>query len=1191
MRGFISNRKFQDLFLLFILGLTPLLWYKPRFLALGHDMSFLLNPLNFFWSRLYLWTERLGFGFDQSAAIGSFFIHSFEMLGKSLGLSLQTTQKIDFIFWFVVPGLAMYYFVSSLNIHKFRFLSLIASVFYMFNHFLLQGWFMAERTKFSMVIALPLTLSFLIRGLQQRMTLLKTAVLINLTLFFFNGGGGEGLPIYGGLIISFGVCLIYFILIEWQKTKARVLKRAFFLVLLILFLFITLNFYWILPLSRFVFSSYSRGLALSGGVTGVLNWVGEISKHASFINLFRLQGIPDWYDNLSHPYANLFLEPPLLIISFLWPLLAFISILLAKSQKEKKYVLFFILLVLISMVFTAGTHSPTGRLYEILIRHIPFFAIFRTPFYKFGYATWFAYAFLISFTVNKLLMKFKRNWVYSLLSFIFIFFILFYNYPFFTGGFFKWNPPLTTMVQVPSYVFEFGNWADSLQEDGRILMIPSLNKNWGADTYNWKYFSLTTIPSLLTRKPVVANSNELNGNEQFLINTLYSALWNGDDDLAKRIIRVLNIKYFLLRKDVFFDLEWCQTAPPYEWQKKLENLDWVKLDHKFGEWFVYRLGMSELLPHFYLPKKFTYVQGTADDLTDMVSFGDWGERPEIYFAENADNPGKADSIFVAGQCMRCSPLEEPTIELPYVWFLPDSVFYPLVEWKETRWEKKIKAFNDPVQNIDLDLGLATKKLAELKKIAEEEKSKEEKDWIVRKIMKKYQKRIENVSYLLGAIEEEGGNINEMLLRIGDYFEKHKKVLADVRLKRFAREANVWLENVAWELDDFLIRVKNKQWVSEEYVKRYFLDIAQKAEYELLIKNEGLGDYFIQDPLNPVVFELDGKQASNSGKLRDDGWILVDKIKMEKGEHKLAVILPEARNLVEKENLFLKQKKGERGKASFSINNFDYTGVYKISFDYKVSGERPAEFMVTQDTDKKDEELGRFKHDIITDLQRYNSLRTFKAFFEPEPGAREAALEFIIEAGEDEESILKAEKIRVERVWGPKVIMGMVNNDINKEVWTTREVPKIAFRKINPTRYEVEVEEAKKPYTLVFSESFNKGWKAYIQTSNIQHQAGDEIAGYFNGEIKEGVPTDNFWPKSILGNWDDKPIPEDRHILANGYANSWHITPEDSGGRENYKLIIEFWPQRLFYMGMAVSALSFMGCLGYLAWLLIKKKKQ
>ena len=159
--------------------------------------------------------------------------------------------------------------------------------------------------------------------------------------------------------------------------------------------------------------------------------------------------------------------------------------------------------------------------------------------------------------------------------------------------------------------------------------------------------------------------------------------------------------------------------------------------------------------------------------------------------------------------------------------------------------------------------------------------------------------------------------------------------------------------------------------------------------------------------------------------------------------------------------------------------------------------------------------------------------------------------------------------------------------------TTDKMPKITFVKINPTKYRVKIEGAKEPYTLVFSESFHEGWKAYIsdQQSVISDQYGGIVASYFDGEVKEGTHRNIFLDKNTFETWGKKPIPEEKHLLVNGYANSWYITPEDAGAKEDYEIIIEFWPQRLFYIGLTISAFTLLGCLCYLVYDLYMKKKR
>jgi len=95
---------------------------------------------------------------------------------------------------------------------------------------------------------------------------------------------------------------------------------------------------------------------------------------------------------------------------------------------------------------------------------------------------------------------------------------------------------------------------------------------------------------------------------------------------------------------------------------------------------------------------------------------------------------------------------------------------------------------------------------------------------------------------------------------------------------------------------------------------------------------------------------------------------------------------------------------------------------------------------------------------------------------------------------------------------------------------------INFKKVNPTKYIVDV-DAKKPFTLVFSESYHPKWKAFI---------------------------------------DGKAIPDDKHFVVNGYANGFMI---DKIGK--YQIILEFTPQRLFYIGLIISGITLLGCIIYL----------
>ena len=152
----MRKRIFFDLIIIFLLGLIPLLWFRDGEILLGHDAGLALDPISHFLDRLHVWSQRFSIGTDQSAALlGAFFIHSFEAFLVWLGLSLHSGQIVQFVFWFTLPGVAMYFFAYKTFPGK-KYLPVIASVIYMLNYYLLQGWFIAERTKFSIYIAFPL---------------------------------------------------------------------------------------------------------------------------------------------------------------------------------------------------------------------------------------------------------------------------------------------------------------------------------------------------------------------------------------------------------------------------------------------------------------------------------------------------------------------------------------------------------------------------------------------------------------------------------------------------------------------------------------------------------------------------------------------------------------------------------------------------------------------------------------------------------------------------------------------------------------------------------------------------------------------------------------------------------------------------------------------------------------------------
>jgi hypothetical protein len=238
------------------------------------------------------------------------------------------------------------------------------------------------------------------------------------------------------------------------------------------------------------------------------------------------------------------------------------------------------------------------------------------------------------------------------------------------------------------------------------------------------------------------------------------------------------------------------------------------------------------------------------------------------------------------------------------------------------------------------------------------------------------------------------------------------------------------------------------------------------------------------------------------------------------------------------------------------------------------------------------------------------------------------------------------------------------------ITTNEKLPVIEFKKINPTKYRVRVHSANGKFPLVFSESFHEGWRAYVTQveseklkvksnlesyrildgNNDDQASKEELEDFIQkgwvselGDGKEKIIKHSKWnsdnqkeeldyvekynidfvsrnfqdtiqndnlPKgNIFETWFQKPLPEENHLVANGYANSWVIDVDEvcdpknnssnsSGascvrnddGSYDFEMVVEFWPQRLFYIGAGISGLTLLACLLYLGYDWRKKRK-
>ncbi|HUD09341.1 MAG TPA: hypothetical protein VMR77_00845 [Patescibacteria group bacterium] len=109
--------------------------------------------------------------------------------------------------------------------------------------------------------------------------------------------------------------------------------------------------------------------------------------------------------------------------------------------------------------------------------------------------------------------------------------------------------------------------------------------------------------------------------------------------------------------------------------------------------------------------------------------------------------------------------------------------------------------------------------------------------------------------------------------------------------------------------------------------------------------------------------------------------------------------------------------------------------------------------------------------------------------------------------------------------------------------------------------------------------------------------------FISKNFQDTIQNDNLANGHFYETWFQAPVNNNsNHKTVNGDANSWDIDSaaicqnnpkctKNADGSHDMELVIEFWPQRLFYIGLLISGTTLVGCLGYLGWEVVKRRKE
>ncbi|MDO8638505.1 MAG: alpha-(1-_3)-arabinofuranosyltransferase family protein [Candidatus Daviesbacteria bacterium] len=576
-----------------ILGLTPVLWFigKGNALINGLDTNFPLDPLIWFQRRLFIWNSTSNAGSDFSSGVAGLFFHLVQVIPYFITHNLQLTEVISFIFWFSIIVFSAYIFARTV-VSQNKIAQIIFVIIYSFNIYLFNTWENIKVSNISLVASLPLFLS-IIHAYKTNLITVGKLVFFSALVSVISSGAGINPAYFISIIIGM---IIYTIITSASSRNKQIFKKVWSGFGLSLLVLVLTNSFWILPLFNNIFIS-KQVTSLSD--IGFADWLGSLSKNTSLFNVLRLQGAWDWYVfdptgimPLYIPYAfNYFSRLPFIIFSFVLPVLAFTSLILLNKKVKEIYLVFATFLAL-GVFLGAGSHEPTGGVYHLLVKYIPFFSFFRSPWYIFTPFLVTAFAGLASLLYENLNIRFKGSKIVLIGALVFISGHLIFSYPLITGKIFRPGRTDSFYVNFPSYVWETKDWLNRENYQNRIISYPDDQ----LEKFNWGYQGTESILNLFSDREVITPSFSFpNKGLQNLLDEFHLLLKRGQYDSAISMLPYFGADTIFNRKDM------TSFAPNLNEQ---DNIITSKMSStSFGNWSFLKLRSNEGISKISIPER------------------------------------------------------------------------------------------------------------------------------------------------------------------------------------------------------------------------------------------------------------------------------------------------------------------------------------------------------------------------------------------------------------------------------------------------------------------------------------------------------------------------------------------------------------------------------------------------------------
>lgn len=608
-----------------------LIWYQEPGLLYFADSTYPIGrPVDYIKSFSSAWNENYSGGIVNSTGFAILPLFIFIALLELVGFSQVVAQAIFFSLILFITGSGV---IALLRYLDYRYdakgssLAFIApAVFYMFNLYIaVNGW--------RMLIFLYLFYAFLPILVLQFLKYLETENLKYIIYF----------SILTSLVVVVALTNFVFLMmliallasLSFLEYRNKGIIKLSILYLKAFCVWLPLNIWYILPQITTVADSAAKATG-GGDLAGSLSILNVISSHASFLNILTLRGYYALHDTIAgnwFSWSPLFNESLFSLLSFIFPVL-FVVVLIVRKGKSKidQLILFALLLIVFATFFAKGSHPPFENVFLYLFDRFPVpFLAFRAAYEKLGIFIVFAYLLVIFLFYVRVLPCFKH--FQKLIGASVLLVIVILGFPVWSGRIFDSDNGIRTSAHViiPDDYYKV---AEILKEDPHALALslPLQFHTWSSS--KWSHgragYLGNDILRLLSQTPII--STDVGNKKLDEFNRTIERDF-GANNVDVSALRARNVKYLIVRKDINYEWAAAYGKQMIKIPELVLSIEGSKKFHKRMETdnlILYELVDANLNEHIYASEKL-YSTVPEIDIKSLDAFASasYG-RPYIF---------------------------------------------------------------------------------------------------------------------------------------------------------------------------------------------------------------------------------------------------------------------------------------------------------------------------------------------------------------------------------------------------------------------------------------------------------------------------------------------------------------------------------------------------------------------------------